>query len=582
MTAPGRPQRYSRGILVAGKSKIRNRPCDWIWCAKNLRNLVKVNPICIHLLTPDRKDHSIWLHSFPHSKLRVVSMERRDFAKRLALIVGAGAAGAVSTRVSADEERSKIQELYTPQQIHDTVNVLKFGTPENASDAFYRAFIYLNKRGGGNLLVPNGNYIFDRSVKTRIGCKISVYTSSNSIMTMKSDEDMFNITGSENAALRFFGNGEFIYDGPETKNATCIRFVSLVNGKKFASSSFECNGRIRIRKGNYEWRYGVHLTDVRDGILSGLQIDGLNRSGSPSNQIGVSINSQHSPSVSWVISNMQINDVNTAYEINSESVPGVEGLKFFNCDMGGVRSGIYFNNSSGYMPPQMEVIGCHINGVGTLISINRAVSIHIIGGLFYKKGVDGEFFHFNSVSDISIVGSTLAVIGSGSDSPGIYIEGSKASPSGLIRISDCNYWAHGKKSPFIILSGYVFKFSISNTMKDSSGKMLELSNLSSGKSTITVDRDTVKLTDMEKGESWGVNVENHDGVVDLTNVSPGIVYLNNGAISSIKGASLNAEYTLVSTGSVISISKNPEFINSENNNRKVVKLLFDGERYIFI
>lgn len=56
-------------------------------------------------------------------------------------------------------------------------------------------------------------------------------------------------------------------------------------------------------------------------------------------------------------------------------------------------------------------------------------------------------------------------------------------------------------------------------MKDSSGKMLELSNLSSGKSTITVDRDTVKLTDMEKGESWGVNVENHDGVVDLTNVS---------------------------------------------------------------
>ncbi|MBL4373337.1 hypothetical protein [Klebsiella pneumoniae] len=509
-------------------------------------------------------------------------MERRDFAKRLALMVGAGAAGAVSSRVSAAEERSQVQQLYSPQQLHDTVNVLKFGTQENASDAFYKAFIYLNKRGGGNLLVPNGNYIFDKPVKTRIGCKISVYTSSNSIMTMKSDGDMFDITGSENAAIRFFGNGEFIYDGPATSNAACIRFVSLTNGKKYATSSFECNGRIRIRKGGNEWAYGIHLTDVRDGILVGLQIDGLNRREAPSRQIGISINSHNSPSVSWVINNMQINDVDTAYDIKSDSTPGVEGLKFFNCDMGGVRRGIFYNNTTEYMPPQIEIVGCHINGRESLISINRAVSVHILGGLLYKNGINGNFIDFNGVSDVSIVGITLTVIGEKSDSPGIYIKGSATEPSGLIRVSDCNYWAHGKKSPFIVLSGTIFKFGISNTMKDSIGKMLDLSELHAEKSTITIDRDTVKLTALEKGESWGVAIDNHSGVVDLTNTIPGVVYLKSNKISSIKGALLNVEYTLVSTSGILEISKNDDLIESGRIMGVAVKFFFDGDKYIFV
>ncbi|MFH2396418.1 hypothetical protein ABNF90_18955 [Raoultella ornithinolytica] len=506
-------------------------------------------------------------------------MERRDFAKKIALIVSAGAAGAISTSSLADE-KNNISELYTQETMHETVNVLKFGVQENASDAFYNAILYLNKRGGGNLLVPNGNYIFNKSIKTRIGCKISIYTSSNSIMTMKTDDDMFNIIGSENAALRFFGNGEFIYDGPETNSASCIKFVSLIKGKKFASSSFECNGRIRIRKGRNEWAYGIHLTDVRDGILSGIQIDGLNRENAPSRQVGVLINSQHSPSVSWVINNMQVNDVDTAYEIISESVPGVEGLKFFNCDMGGVRSGIYYKNTSTYMPPQIEVVGCHINGRESLISVNRAVSVHIVGGLLYKKGIKGGFIEFNNVSDASIVGITLAVIGE--DSPGILINGSQEEPSGLIRISDCNYWAHGKKSPFIILAGTIYKVGVSNSMKDSDGKFFDISGVRVGKSTIAIDRDTVMLTPIEKGESWGGVIENNDGIVDLNNAVPGVVYLKSNKISSIHGALLNIEYTLVCTTGPIEISKKDNFINSSKTVTMTTKFFFDGEYYIFI
>ncbi|MEB8021661.1 hypothetical protein [Raoultella ornithinolytica] len=507
-------------------------------------------------------------------------MERRDFAKRLALIVGAGAAGAVSTRVSADEESSQLQQLYTPQQIHDTVNVLKFGTLENASDAFYRAFIYLNKRGGGNLLVPNGNYVFDKSVKTRIGCKISVYTSSNSIMTMKSDGDMFNITGSENAALRFFGNGEFIYDGPETKSAACIRFVSLINGKKFASSSFECNGRIRIRKGINEWAYGLHLTDVRDAVLINIQFDGLNKPERASSQIGIFAQAKNTPSVSWVISDLQFNDLKTGFHVESDSVPGVEGLKFFNCDMAGVGNGVIFNNNSKYYPPQIELIGCHINGYDTLVSVRRVISIHIVGGLYYRKGSGGSFLKFEGAQDISIVGSSFAITDARTDVPGVIIDG-LSDVSAFYRISDCHYWAHGRESPFIEINGKVSNVTLSNSTKDSLGKWVETGKMESPKSSISVCKDTIKLSERDKGDTWGVKLINNNGLIDLSLSPPGVIFIEGGKINKITGGVVGAEYTLVAdSGITVNSSANVKNASAFEHQVNVITFINLGDFYI--
>lgn len=507
-------------------------------------------------------------------------MERRDFAKRLALIIGAGAAGAASARASATEERSQLQQLYTPQQLHDTVNILKFGTQENASEAFYNAFLYLNKRGGGNLLVPNGNYSFDKPVKTRIGCKISVYTSSNSIMTMKADGDMFNITGSENAALRFFGNGEFIYDGPETNSAACIRFVSLTNGKKYATSSFECNGRIRIRKSSNEWAYGIHLTDVRDAVLVNIQFDGLNQKGRPSSQIGVFAQAKSAASVSWVISDLQFNDLKTGFHVESDSVPGVEGLKFFNCDMAGVGNGIVYNNNSSYHPPQIELIGCHINGHDTLVSIKKAISIHIIGGLYYRNGVEGAFFNFDGVQDVSIVGPSFSVTGKQTDIPAIIIDG-RDEESGLFRISDCHFWAHGRNSPFIELKGMVSSITLSNSTKDSSGKWIETREMKTPKSSITVCSNTIKLSQPDKGDTWGIDLKNNKGVIDLSPVPPGIVFIDDGEIKKVTGGRVGCEYIIV-CNSTISLVQGVNVKNGSAVQRqaKVISLINMGDFYI--
>ncbi|HBQ2695770.1 hypothetical protein [Klebsiella pneumoniae] len=506
-------------------------------------------------------------------------MERRDFAKKIALIVSAGAAGAISTSSLADE-KNNISELYTQETMHDTVNVLKFGTQENASDAFYNAILYLNKRGGGNLLVPNGNYIFNKSIKTRIGCKISIYTSSNSIMTMKTDDDMFNIIGSENAALRFFGNGEFVYDGPETSDASCIRFISLVSGKKFASSSFECNGRIRIRKGINEWAYGIHLTDVRDAILINLQFDGLNTPNRASSQIGVFAQAKKTPSVSWVISDLQFNDLKTGFHVESDATPGVEGLKFFNCDMAGVRYGIVFNNNSSYYPPQIELIGCHINGYDTLISIRKVISIHVVGGLYYRKGNEGEFFKFENSQDISIVGSSFAITNHETDVPGIVID-SGDGVSAYYRISDCHYWAHGRKSPFIEIKGKASNITLSNSTKDSLGKWIETGNMVSPKSSISVCKDTIKLSLIDKGDTWGVKQDNHNGTMDLSLSLPGVIFIENGNINKIIGGVIGAEYILIAdSGISINPSANVKNYSAAQHQDKVITIINLGDFYI--
>ncbi|QOL13959.1 hypothetical protein [Dickeya dianthicola] len=519
-------------------------------------------------------------------------MERRELAKKIFYVVGGSLAGASVLKSQANElkyqseaQHVDIASLYrSNNSLHDTVNILQFGTMDDASSAFYQALLYINKRGGGNLLVPNGNYIFNRAVKIRIGCKISIYTSSNTIMTMSENEDMFNIIGSEHAAFRIFGNGEFIYSGPKTESASCIRFISLNNGGVYASSSFECNGRLRFRKGKNEWKYALHLTDVRDVVLIGPQFDGLNLPGKMSEQIGVYVQTKNSASVSWVISDLQFNDMNTAFYIESNTVPGAEGFKFFNCDMVGVKCGIFFKNNAKYYPPQIEIVGCHMNGYGSLINVDKVLSIHIVGGLFYRKGgSDGAFLEFDSVQDVSIVGASFCLTGKETDVPCILIK-STDGISGFFRISDCHFWANKRKKPFLKILGEINTLLLSNSSKDSSGKWIDTSEMSSFRDNIHVDTNTISLSEIDKGEIWGGSIDCAMGIVDLRNALPGIVYLKNAtALKKIFGGRINSIYVLISD-SVLELQYGVNITNGSEvgKGKKKISVIFDGENYTII
>ncbi|WP_152490671.1 hypothetical protein [Dickeya dadantii] len=518
-------------------------------------------------------------------------MERRELAKKILYAVGGTLAGVTVLESQADELKTQhvdhidIASLYRSNNtLHDTVNILQFGTMEDASSAFYQALLFINKRGGGNLLVPNGNYSFNKRVEIRIGCKISIYTSSNAIMTMHSDEDMFSIVGSENAAFRIFGNGEFIYSGPRSDHASCIRFTSLNHDGVYASSSFECNGRLRFRKGKNEWKYALHLTDVRDVVLVGPQFDGLNLPERMSEQIGVYVQTKNSASVSWVINDLQFNDMNTAFHIESNTVPGAEGFKFFNCDMVGVKCGIRFKNNAKYYPPQLEIVGCHMNGYGSLIDIDRALSIHIVGGLFYRKGIsEGAFLEFDSVQDVSIVGASFCLTGKETDVPCIIIK-STDGISGFFRISDCHFWANKRKKPFLKILGKINTLLLSNSSKDSSGKWIDTSEMSSFKDNIYIDTNTISLSEVDKGDMWGGGVDCSMGIVDLRNALPGIVYLKNvTTLKKIIGGRINSTYILRSD-SVIELQYGVNITNGSEvgKGKKTISVIFDGENYTVI
>ncbi|WP_152495234.1 hypothetical protein [Dickeya sp. NCPPB 3274] len=515
-------------------------------------------------------------------------MERRELAKKILYVAGGALAGVTVLESQADELKNQhvdIASLYRSKNtLHDTVNILQFGTMDDASSAFYQALLYINRRGGGNLLVPNGNYSFNKRVEIRIGCKISIYTSSNAIMTMYSDEDMFSIIGSEHAALRIFGNGEFIYSGPRTDHASCIRFTSFNHDGVYASSSFECNGRLRFRKGKNEWKYAIHLTDVRDVVLVGPQFDGLNLPERMSEQIGVYVQAKNSASVSWVINDLQFNDMNTAFHIESNTVPGAEGFKFFNCDMVGIKCGIYFKNNTKYYPPQLEIVGCHMNGYGSLIDINKALSIHIVGGLFYRKGVsEGAFLEFDSVQDVSIVGASFCLTGKETDVPCILIK-STDGISGFFRISDCHFWANKRRKPFLKILGKINMLLLSNSSKDSSGKWIDTSEMSSFKDNIYIDTNTISLSEVDKGDMWGGVVDCSMGIVDLRNALPGIVYLKNvTALRKIIGGRINSTYILRSD-SVIELQYGINITNGSEvgKGKKTISVIFDGENYTVI
>ncbi len=537
-------------------------------------------------------------------------MERRAAAKKIALAIGGVMAGAsIPISKSAQQATYQLPNLAKAQntfmrrsiveKLRDTVSVLDFGTTDDASNAFYLALLHLNKQGGGNLLVPSGNYQFNKSVKARIGCKISIYTSSNTYFTMTEDAHMFDIIGSSNAALRFFGNGEFIYGAnTKTKTAICIRFASMSTEKKYASSSFECSGRMRFRKGKYEWKHSIYLIDPRDVILASPQFDGLNDSNGLSQQTAVVVEANNSAAVSWTLTDLQFNDLYDCISVVSNAVPGAEGFKLVNCDMAGVCHGFSFINKSGYYPPQIELVGCHINGYGTLFEVEKVISIHITGGLYYRRGHglaeseasadsynDGSFFKFTDVQEVSIVGAGLSITDKKLAVPGIEINGIN-NESSFIRISDCHFWAHGRDVPFIKLNGKVSNLTLSNSTKDSIGKWIDTTKLSGFKNSIGIDTHTIRLTDADKGDLWGGELQIKNGVLDIRNTLPGIAYLKNDTETQLKkivGGKINSLYTII-------ISKEIELISGLNisnggsfsKGSKVLNVMCCGDNFVLV
>ncbi|WP_144240292.1 hypothetical protein [Raoultella planticola] len=83
------------------------------------------------------------------------------------------------------------------------------------------------------------------------------------------------------------------------------------------------------------------------------------------------------------------------------------------------------------------------------------------------------------------------------------------------------------------------------------------------------------------GDSWGVKIDNQNGIIDLSSAIPGVVFIDNGEIKKIIGGRSNVEYTLISESPIKFISG----VNVKNGSglqpqAKVITLLNIGDLYI--
>ncbi|HGS6877654.1 TPA: hypothetical protein ACMEVV_004808 [Klebsiella quasipneumoniae subsp. quasipneumoniae] len=501
-------------------------------------------------------------------------MRRRELCKSIVTL---------STSLVVCKTNSKEQSDSGGIKISSPQNVLFFGSSHNASEMFLRAIRYLNTHGGGDLYVPSGEYSFDDTVYITINTRITIITASNSLFIKKTDSDLFSIEATITGSMRILGHGEFIYNGPKTNKAACVRFKNQTKGRGIASSSFEINGRMRIRKGRYEWKYGLYLENTRDTIIQGIQIDGLSSELHRSKQIGIYSVSNDSPSVSWTICNVQLNDLYIGFYFECNHIPGIEGLKIINCDIVGVATGISYVNNTKYFPPQIEIIGCHINGYDDLISINKSLSIHIVSCLLYRSGSKGGFIRFTGVQDVTINSVSFAIIDVKTDVPGIVLDG-RLSTSAFVRVDNCHYWAYHKKSPFISLLGDIKTISLGLSTKDSYGKWIDTVNLSSPKSNVSIDTETIALTKHDYGDLIGCDLECKEGVLNLSDVVIGPTFISSDVpIKKLVSGKINKRYILIMKDKA-NFSDDINILNIEEfpKGKSIIEIVCVGDDYYCI
>ncbi|WP_225378335.1 hypothetical protein [Klebsiella pneumoniae] len=365
------------------------------------------------------------------------------------------------------------------RRLDDTASVLDYGSATEASDATSDAIDYLLSVGGGTLFFPRGKYTFTYTIVKTLSASIKIVLDANAELVMSRDVDLFYFKTTTSGRLLLCGEGIIRagFVGSEasgvSSSAAVVRFEGTSNVR-----SFGVEGSLRISKGTMgAFKYGFHLTDVQDPKIIGLHMDGYQQKGE---QVGIYITNKNNPSVSWSFANLDFYDVTIGVQIVTAVAPGVEGLKFVDCDFVGVKHGVTYVNTSSYIPPQYEMMGCHVNSYDSCVKLDRLLDVKIIGGLYYRKGItvggvlqsNGSFFEISNCQDIEINGVSGSITNSNVDVPFIVLDGSAISLA-FARIDNNLFWANARKSAFLTLSGNIQKIHFSSgNIKDSEGKWL--------------------------------------------------------------------------------------------------------------
>lgn len=419
-------------------------------------------------------------------------------------------------------------------KLTDTVSLMDFQKTTTEEARWAAAISYLNTGKGGTLLIPAGDYNFTGTVSLVISKRIRLSFQPGAVLNQTVDSDLFNFTSVVGGVLDVEGpgviNAKF---GVASTASAALRFKGSTQVR-----SFVCTGSLQLfadQSGGGAFRYGLHLTDVQDGVIRDNLFSALQGT---YHGTAIYITAISNPSVSWTIDGIDSYNHEIDIDISGTRNPGVEGVKLFNCDLVSSKHGLRWINTSSYVPPQLEMIGCHVNTKSAGVVLSKVLQVHVMGGLYYRsitsilppEDIARGFFEFTDVQDWAIVGASMSVVHSSINVPAILITGTSGA---FGRIDSTHFWMNGRNGPFVKLVGAITRLQLGGgCTKDTSGVWVDTSGYTSTPGNLQVD-ESIRLTDLDWETLANVYVDGSSGTFNLGNGRRGLITISNVDASSV-------------------------------------------------
>jgi Pectate lyase superfamily protein len=406
-------------------------------------------------------------------------VHRRDLAKTLLASVAADltseAPAQAGDRRAYPRTPAEISAHVTPVNTdfppHD---VLRYGADpsgiQSSQAAFAAAIATALVSSGGCVRVPCGTYLLQASLRGVLKATLRISGDGPGVTTIihTKDDHLFDFSLAEGQQGRLIvENLKLVANtGRAMANGRAISIRGYARGHSPARTLIVWNVIISGAGGNDEFRYGIWANAVCGAFVSNVCISGR---GGSSSGVGIHIEATTAPSLACDILALQVADTHIGLEIASAAAPGVEGVKLIDCDFVGVQHGVKAVNAlalATYAPPQLLMVGCHVNSTGSCVDISSFIQVTITGGLLYRSGAGGAFVRFEGVQFFAIdIQST--VLGT-TDVPVLSLDGSGAACAN----GELNGFFQGKqgaKTRVVAAVGSMYQVRVRGAMNGYSG-----------------------------------------------------------------------------------------------------------------
>lgn len=418
--------------------------------------------------------------------------------------------------------------------LDDSPNALSYSGPTDQA-IIIAAINAVNTNGGGTLTIPKAAWVFTGEVAATITSPI-VLNFLGGTLTQTADTNLFNLTLSGGGSVNFSGSIDI---GCSFSGRSASAAIIKVTGSG-KLRDFVISGVLRYRAGGAEsqFKYGVLGIGVQDPDARGLLLFGA-AGRANFHSIGMRLtNGTGQASTSWKIWGPSTYNTVKGIEFVSTATPGVEGIKIMAGDFVSCENGITYDAStSGYVPPQFELVSCHINSFSDCLVLNSILNVKLLGGLLYRQGAGttGGFVDITDCQDIAILGTSMHCITAGLDIPGITLRGISR-PIAFTSVDACHFWLNPLTEPCVRLIGNISSFVLGGTNKRATGATwLDTSGVTSGKSGIAIS----PMLSATSNDSVRTSVTPSAGVLDLRDsLTPNILLagvISTTVITSILG-----------------------------------------------